>query len=593
MDRLSQKVGIPLKVKVISLVSLILGSALIFFTSFSVDLFKKDKAAYIYETSLVTSESIQNRLDQFLTKRIKDFLLISKILETGKSKSISKQIFLEHEDSLYLRSGNFSVSNQTNLNKEEISLDELTSQTTTLLTSTRVGLELHLLTLKDKQVFLLQHLDKKIQYWFLRSPLLSPLEENKIYFSFLYSKVQNQVFPSSGKIDNLSPINSLIEANPVAKSVKEVQLDGSSYLISWSKLRSLDLMVLSLIPEDKAFKAATFLTQKSLYFGLAILGLGLILAVLFSRTLTRPLEVLYKSTQRIASGDFSGKVEVKSSDEIGSLSESFNFMSSEILRYMDEMKEKARLENELAVAKLVQDSFFPAMEHTFEKLSIASFYTPASECGGDWFGIHKTDDKTYILIADATGHGVPAAFLTATISASFNSLMEDENARNQIGFDTGKLLNRINKIICKMQTNLYLTAVALIIDNDSNKMTYTNASHMDPYLIHKKESNYEKSDLVPLLEGKGPRLGHKEDSQFSSALVQLEKEDTLILLTDGILESINSEQKQYGQRKFIKSLCSHLKKHPFEIRDGVVSDLKNFCGDVPFDDDVTLMVMRS
>ena len=590
---MSQKLGIPLKVKVISLVSIILGSALVFFTTFSVDLFKKDKAAYIYETSLVTSESIQNRLDQFFTRRIKDFLLISKIIETGNSKAISKQIFLEHEDSLYLKSDKLTVENKENLEKEKITVSKLESETTTLLTSTHSGIELHLQEFDGKKVLMLQLLDKGIRYWFLSNPLLLPLEENKIYFSFVYSKVQNAVFPNSGEIESLSPINQLIESNPVSKSVKEVQLDNKSYLLAWSKLRSLDLMVLSLIQENKAFKAATFLTQKSLYFGLGIMGLGLVLAVLFSRTLTRPLEVLYKGTQKIAAGDFTGKVDVSSSDEIGSLSESFNYMSSEILRYMEEMKEKARLENELAVAKLVQDSFFPAMEQDFPHLKIASFYTPASECGGDWFGIHKTSDRTYILIADATGHGVPAAFLTATISATFNSLMEDPNALQQIGSDTGKLLSRINKIICKMQTNLYLTAIALIVDNNNKQMNYTNASHMDPFLIHSKNGEYDKSDLIPLLDGKGPRLGHKDDSDFPIATVELKTGDTLVMMTDGILESMDAEAKQYGQRKFIKSLCTHLTKEPVQLRDGVINDLKDFCGEVPFDDDVTLMVMRS
>ncbi len=590
---MSQKLGIPLKVKVISLVSVILGSALVFFTTFSVDLFKKDKAAYIYETSLVTSESIQNRLDQFFTRRIKDFLLISKIIETNNSKSISKQIFLEHEDSLYLKSEKFTVKNEENLKKEKIDIQTLESETSTLLTSTRSGLELHLINVGEKQVLMLQHLDKGIKYWFMRDPLLSPLEENKIYFSFVYSKAQNTIFPHSGEVESLTPINSLIESNPVSKSVKEVELDGRSYLVAWSKLRSLDLLVLSLIPEEKAFKAATFLTQKSLYFGLAVMGLGLVLAVLFSRTLTKPLEVLYKGTQKIASGDFSGQVEVKSSDEIGSLTDSFNYMSSEILRYMEEMKEKARLENELAVAKLVQDSFFPPMEQNFPHLKIASFYTPASECGGDWFGIHKTENKTYVLIADATGHGVPAAFLTATISAAFNSLMEDPNALSEIGDDCGKLLGRINKIIYKMQTNLYLTAIALIIDNQNRKMNYANASHMDPYLIHGKAGEYDKADLIPLLDGKGPRLGHLEESEFPTATTTLQQGDTLIMMTDGILESVNAEEKQYGQRKFIKSLCTHLTKEPEQVRDGVIHDLKEFCGDVPFDDDVTLMVMRS
>ncbi|MCO4795276.1 MAG: SpoIIE family protein phosphatase [Bacteriovoracaceae bacterium] len=593
---MTQKLGIPLKVKVIVLISIILGSSLVFFTSFSVDLFKKDKAAYVYETSLVTSESIQSQVDQYLSKSIKMILLIKKIIEKRSDNQIQRQIFLEHEGSLLFVSKNFTIENKNSLKSLSLKSSDLKNfdfNSTPPIATSSNKIELRLFKIGSQEVFHLLETQSRMQLFFSTNYVISPLEENKIYSSFLFSSRSSFVFPSKKNLPELVAVSNQLKENPISKSVKEINIGNEKYLLAWSRLRSLNLYVVSLIQHKKAFKAATYLTQKSLYFGMMVLGIGMILAVFFSRSLTKPLETLYQGTQKIASGDFTGKVDVSSRDEIGSLSNSFNYMSSEILRYMEEMKEKARLENEIAVAKLVQDSFFPAMEHKFENLEVAAFYNPASECGGDWFQVHRESGKTIILIADATGHGVPAAFLTATIHSAFNSIMDDPNTKAQALSDSGVLLEKINRVVCKMQTNLYLTCIALIIDEATNQMNYTNASHMDPFIIHQKQDEYNKQDLIPLLDGKGPRLGHKLESSFNSSTHKLKAGDTLILMTDGILESVNNEEKQYGQRNFIKSLCSNLHSDPAPLRDNIISDLKNFCGSTPFDDDVTLMVLRT
>src|SRR5690606_11851732 len=118
----------------------------------------------------------------------------------------------------------------------------------------------------------------------------------------------------------------------------------------------------------------------------------------------------------IAQGNFDKRVKVKGHDEVGALSDSVNDMADKIVLYMEEMKEKARLENEVAVAQLVQSSFFPRSSLTSPDLQVFGHFEPASECGGDWWGIADHGDWRIFFIADATGHGVPAALLTATIN---------------------------------------------------------------------------------------------------------------------------------------------------------------------------------
>jgi sigma-B regulation protein RsbU (phosphoserine phosphatase) len=124
-------------------------------------------------------------------------------------------------------------------------------------------------------------------------------------------------------------------------------------------------------------------------------------------------------TQELASGNFSKRVKLKGSDEVGALSDSINDMANKIVVFMEEMKEKARLENEVAVAQLVQASFFP---ESTQLPDITGHMEPASECGGDWWGYFDHGDWRVVFIADATGHGVPAALLTATMNCCKTSL---------------------------------------------------------------------------------------------------------------------------------------------------------------------------
>ena len=100
-------------------------------------------------------------------------------------------------------------------------------------------------------------------------------------------------------------------------------------------------------------------------FALLIICIGVISAIFGAKQLTRPVQALMEGTVAVGKGDFTTKVDVKSQDELGVLSDSFNYMGDEIMKYMEEVKEKTRMEGELEVAHLVQDSFFPKADDDF------------------------------------------------------------------------------------------------------------------------------------------------------------------------------------------------------------------------------------
>ena len=128
--------------------------------------------------------------------------------------------------------------------------------------------------------------------------------------------------------------------------------------------------------------------------------------------------------KKLSDGDFKSEVSINSGDELENLGASFNFMTSKIDSFMSEMVEKGRMESELATAQAVQSSLFPDAHIKNEKTEIAGHYESASECGGDWWGCKFVDDKLYFFVGDATGHGVPAALLTATVSSCCNSIIK-------------------------------------------------------------------------------------------------------------------------------------------------------------------------
>jgi sigma-B regulation protein RsbU (phosphoserine phosphatase) len=265
-------------------------------------------------------------------------------------------------------------------------------------------------------------------------------------------------------------------------------------------------------------------------------------------------------------------------------------MSEKILVYIQEMKEKSRLENELAVAKLVQDSFFPPNKVKIQKLSLASFYTPATECGGDWWGHIEAEDKTIVIIADATGHGVPAAFLTATVHSCVQTLEQVSKTHPDILSTPEKILTFMNETVTRIGKDILLTGFVMIFDQKTGNLTYSNASHLDPLVLrvpHDRAAT--KQDLIPLMEGKGPRLGHEKTPSFKPGNFQLEKNDVFVLWTDGLTEAENPEGKQWGQRNFLKAFLSSETTEVTKIRENIINQLISFNKEHPFEDDVTLI----
>lgn len=377
----------------------------------------------------------------------------------------------------------------------------------------------------------------------------------------------------------------------IHEAVREFTKNGESWLLAYSYNPKLNYIYVTSLPESEVFAVTRYLIEKSLFYGIFILGVAVILSVLLAKPLTASLERVQSLTQDIASGNFSRRIKIKGSDEVTSLASSVNHMADKIVLFIEEMKEKARLENEVQVAQLVQSSFFPESNIANESFSIHGHIEAASECGGDWWGVYESQDWTIVFIADATGHGVPAALLTATINCCKTSLAYLSELDPKILSRPGEILRFMNQAVHGSGREIQVTCFVASLNKKTKEMHFANASHTPPLFFNSRKGTLEKNDFQPLMEPNGPRLGQSPGSTYGASSRLLESGDTIFFYTDGLIESENAEGNRWGERRLLKALSLQGTEDQDKIIPGILGELKNFSAE-KFKDDVTIVSLR-
>jgi len=265
------------------------------------------------------------------------------------------------------------------------------------------------------------------------------------------------------------------------------------------------------------------------------------------------------------------------------------------------------------MASTVQEMLFPERVMQIGKLSVASFIDTSTETGGDWFGYgqDRSERNATILIGDVTGHGMPAALITAITNGFFKGIQEAEDGIREM-FSAGEIepgaaldqmakmltqgsvlgthnmLEILNDIILgSARGSLLMTFFASVYESQGNLLRYANAGHNRPFLCRRRE---EKVDISVLPSDPSGRLGEGKDVKFVENQIQLSKHDLVIWYTDGILECENVKEEMYGKRRMMKVLRNNFDRGPEEICQRLIQDAYSFYADVPRKDDITLVV---
>lgn len=281
--------------------------------------------------------------------------------------------------------------------------------------------------------------------------------------------------------------------------------------------------------------------------------------------------------------------DVKTGDEMESLSNSLVTMSEDLKKYMinlmNESRKKERIESELNIATHIQASMLPCIFPPFpdrQEFDIYAEMTPAREVGGDFYDFFMTDkDHIALVAADVSGKGVPAALFMVI----GKTLLKDYSGFEKTPAD---VFTKVNDILCESNTEeLFITAFEGILDLRTGEMQFANAGHEKPIIYHKDENKWEVYPTRP-----GFVLAGMEGMKYRPGTLTLKEGDRIVLYTDGIPEAINKNEEQYGMERFVESLYRHVDKSCEQMIKAVKADLEEYTEGTEQFDDITVLCLE-
>lgn len=388
------------------------------------------------------------------------------------------------------------------------------------------------------------------------------------------------------------PIVTRLSTTNLPREAFEIEIASEPYLANLSASGIGDVYVVSQVKKSDAFKALSTLAWQSLQIGLIIISLSLIASVIFSSKLTENIKKLEAAARDIGAGNLNVKVNIKSGDEVERVASTFEWMTGKITSLLKETAEKARMEEELATASLIQNTILTPPKLNIEATEVVPYYKSASECGGDLWDAFVANDKLTVLLGDATGHGAPAAIVTAVVKSCVATLNRFSKTED---LTPSQILNRVNEIVyqsCKGE--LLMTMCVAQLDLSSGTLSVANAGHEAPLLVKSAQFTSEKSDgkkaKAEALFARGERLGFGAQSEYHSLTVQLEPGDTILVYSDGISEAHNEAGAMWGERNLKKTLASVGNMSLEQIKTSLIQAVDTFTQGTPQKDDITFVL---
>ena len=247
--------------------------------------------------------------------------------------------------------------------------------------------------------------------------------------------------------------------------------------------------------------------------------------------------------------------------------------------------EKKRLDHDLEIARDIQRILLPAEAPAINGFQISGINVPAHQVSGDYFDyIHVDEERLGVVIADVSGKGVPASLIMAIC----RSVLRAEAARNPSPADVLRKVNR--QLYPDIKEDMFISMAYLILDHERDGVTLARGGHDAP-LLYKRQLQ-----RVTPVKSPGMVLGIDSGNVFDRLTVDfavpLERDDCLVLYTDGVTEALNTEGDEFGLGRAIESVRASATDGAQAIVKRVIDDVHNFIGSTPQNDDITLIAIR-
>jgi serine phosphatase RsbU (regulator of sigma subunit) len=332
----------------------------------------------------------------------------------------------------------------------------------------------------------------------------------------------------------------------------------------------------------------------SRYFHLllrVIIGLATMLMIMYAIaalfasmlifSISRAVNRIEKGTRAVERGDFTYRIRMKRHNQLGAMAQSFDSMTASIGSLLSTVSEKERLQSEIEIAATIQRNLLPKEGPKFRGVSFSAHFEPTTSIGGDYYDVFNLDkSRLAVAIGDVSGHGLSTGLVMAMVKAAITTLVEE-------GADETSLFHRLNELVFRStERRAFMTLAFTIFDLDRGTIRHTNAGHLFPYLLRNDMS-------APIsIECPSLPLGVKSTILTQTVEVSLEEGDSIVYLSDGIIEAQDENGDPLGFDQLEALLAAQKDRTPTNLRDVILEAVARHSGSRPADDDRTVMILR-
>jgi sigma-B regulation protein RsbU (phosphoserine phosphatase) len=247
-------------------------------------------------------------------------------------------------------------------------------------------------------------------------------------------------------------------------------------------------------------------------------------------------------------------------------------------RLVERERERERMEQQLAIARDIQQALLPRGLRDFPHAGIAGINLPCLTVGGDYFDFFPLGEgRTAFIIADVSGKGLGAALLTTMLQGALSGI--------RIGIEPARVFENINYFLCEHEELARYATMFLGILGRDGQFEFINAGHPSPFLLRRGEID------EPFTDGSYP-VGLMPGAEYASSRVKLQAGDTLVLFSDGVTEAMDPDDNLYGGPRLREVLGDLHEATLDHVQKTVLASIKSFTRGAAQADDITLLLVR-
>ncbi|MDZ7347013.1 MAG: SpoIIE family protein phosphatase, partial [candidate division KSB1 bacterium] len=296
---------------------------------------------------------------------------------------------------------------------------------------------------------------------------------------------------------------------------------------------------------------------------------------------------LQEWVKRLGEPGAAEEMDIDTSSEIGAIAQAFSDITIQLKKSQAHLVEQERLQQEMHIAKQIQQTLLPSEFPELEGYEIAAYYAAAKEVGGDFYDFVEVDKDTVgVAVADVSGKGVPGAFVMTMIRTALRS--EARGIK-----DAAEVLAKVNDFVVNdMKKGMFVTLLYVIIDSKRRRINFASAGH-NPLILHRPSKNktyYLNPRGFPI----GIALPDKDlfRRSIESDTISLAEDDIILVYTDGVTEAMNPKRRLFGEERFLNVIRECGGKTAQEFIETLKKELKSFTEGNEQNDDITVVAIK-